>query len=218
MGIGVLIGLAVFFLVALGRSLYTLSATISGTALGRQMSMDVSISTDNVAGAEPTVGAAASGTLTTRTDNTTGTITASATGHGVTTGAKFDIYFSGGRRRRVTAGTVAGTSVPFSVGSGDNLPLVNAAVTFMVPDSEPCVVAAANVGGLVAYSQARGNVVFCQSDGTVIAEYNLEAGQSKIWTSEMAETTPVGADCDHVLFSHDDSTQSRQLRGNLFHN
>src|SRR4051794_23760974 len=79
--------------------------------------------------------AAKTGQLTTHTDNTTGTLTM-AGGHGITTGARLDVYWTGGSRRGVTVGTVATNSVPFSGGAGDNLPLVNTNVTAMVPVSE----------------------------------------------------------------------------------
>jgi len=64
---------------------------------------------------------ARSGQLTTRTDNTTGTLTMSA-GHGITTAAVIDLYWTGGVRYGVVVGTVATNSVPISGGAGDNLP------------------------------------------------------------------------------------------------
>lgn len=67
------------------------------------------------------------GTLTTRTDNDTGTATLGA-GHGIITGDIVDIYWDGGVRYGVTVGTVAGTSVPFDLGAGDNLPIATSAI------------------------------------------------------------------------------------------
>jgi len=68
-------------------------------------------------------------TLTTRTNATSGTITAPS-GHGITTGATIDVYWmevistynTARIRRSVTVGTVSGTSIPFSGGAGDDLP------------------------------------------------------------------------------------------------
>lgn len=61
------------------------------------------------------------GQLTTRTDNSDGTLTMLA-GHGITTSAVIDLYWDGGRRYNVAVGTVSGNSVPISGGAGDNLP------------------------------------------------------------------------------------------------
>lgn len=70
------------------------------------------------------------GTLSTRTDDETGTLTLES-GHGITTGAIIDLYWSGGSRRNITVGTVSGTSVPIGAddsGFGSNLPTATTAV------------------------------------------------------------------------------------------
>lgn len=66
------------------------------------------------------------GTLTTRTSDTAGTATLES-GHGVTSSATNQTFYwvENGllkSRRNTTIGTVSGTSVPFSGGTGDNLP------------------------------------------------------------------------------------------------
>jgi len=69
------------------------------------------------------------GTLTTRTDDDTGTLTLS-TGHGVMTGNTVDVFWNDGANSRtgMTAGTVSGNSVPIDGGSGDVLPAATTAV------------------------------------------------------------------------------------------
>lgn len=67
------------------------------------------------------------GTLTTRTDANTGTITLAAD-HGITTGQIVDVYWATGMKFNVTVGTVSGTSVPIDLGSGDDLPSTSTAV------------------------------------------------------------------------------------------
>lgn len=63
------------------------------------------------------------GELTTRTNDTEGTVTL-ADGHGITTGLEVDLYWDGGIRYGVTVGTVAGNAVPLTdTGSGDDLPI-----------------------------------------------------------------------------------------------
>src|SRR4051812_13463763 len=90
-------------------------------ALGVNFGINTSIVSDSGHIVDAPLGAAKTGTLTTRTSNTVGTLTMTA-GHGITTAALQDIYWDGGSRRNVTVGTVATNSVPFSGGIGDNLP------------------------------------------------------------------------------------------------
>ena len=85
-------------------------------------------------GLEETVAATKTGTLSTRTDNTTGTLTMTG-GHGLTTGNTIDLYWVGGVRYGVTVGTVATNSVPISAGAGDNLPTATTAITAVVQQS-----------------------------------------------------------------------------------
>jgi len=85
-------------------------------------------------GLEETVNSTKTGTLSTRTDNTTGTLTMTG-GHGITTGQTIDLYWSGGVRYGVTVGTVATNSVPVSAGAGDNLPTATTAITAVVQQS-----------------------------------------------------------------------------------
>lgn len=69
------------------------------------------------------------GELTTRTNDTVGEATMDSATHGITTGMDVDIFWTGGRRYGVTVGTVAGTAVPFSGGSGDVLPSTSTGLT-----------------------------------------------------------------------------------------
>ena len=68
-----------------------------------------------VTGFRGTVQPAKTGTLSTRTSTTVGTLTM-AGGHGITTGVLIDLFWSGGSRARVTVGSVSGNSVPISGG------------------------------------------------------------------------------------------------------
>lgn len=103
----------------------TYSVTLSGG--GVSISNVISRTNDTVKSYEVTLPAGYAGTLTTRTDDDTGTITLGS-GHGITTGMTVDVYWSGGVQYGVTVGTVSGTSVPIDLGSGDNLPAQDTAV------------------------------------------------------------------------------------------
>ncbi len=69
------------------------------------------------------------GTLTVRSDNTSGQVTLAA-GHGVVTGILADITWNAGANRRtgVLVGNVNGNNVAFSGGAGDNLPAQDTAI------------------------------------------------------------------------------------------
>jgi hypothetical protein len=109
-----------------------LNISIAVSGAGGNISQSWSRTADGGILRNVAVPAAKVGSITTRTDNTTGTFTMNA-GHGLTTGQKVDVYWTvggvSGRRYGVTLGTVATNSVPFSGGAGDNLPANNSAVT-----------------------------------------------------------------------------------------
>jgi hypothetical protein len=70
----------------------------------------------------------ASGTLSVRSNDTSGMATLAA-GHGIATGQLFNVEWSGGGRSEVVAGTVDGQNVPFSGGTGSVLPAQDTAVS-----------------------------------------------------------------------------------------
>lgn len=83
----------------------------------------------------PTVTAAKTGQLTTRTSASVGTLTMAA-GHGFNTADIIDLFWTGGKRVGVVVGTVATNSVPISGGSGDDLPANLTAITAMLRHAE----------------------------------------------------------------------------------
>jgi hypothetical protein len=80
-------------------------------------------------GVQPTLAAAKTGTLTTRTDNDTGVATMDS-GHGFATNDVLDVYWDGGARYGMTA-TVSTNAVTIDGGAGDNLPTTSTALTVM---------------------------------------------------------------------------------------
>jgi hypothetical protein len=100
--------------------------------------------------ASPSVPAAKTGQLTTRTSTTVGTLTMDP-GHGFTTAAIISLFWSGGSRRDVVVGTVSTNSVPFSGGTGDDLPTNNTAITAMVPTSVVFALTGDNCTGILAF-------------------------------------------------------------------
>lgn len=158
------------------------------------------------------VPAAKTGTLTTRTNDSSGTLTMAAS-HGITTGARLDLYWADGSRRGITVGTVAGNSVPISVGAGDNLPVQDTAITAMVPVEEEFLFTGNGCKALAFFSQRRGTIVVAEADDGAATHRVLTAGVSSVWTPDRDSVNPVAdADVAKVFFSHADATQASNMR------
>jgi hypothetical protein len=179
--------------------------TIGGSVGGVSINSTIQRDAEGIVGQEPPLPAAKAGTLTTRTDNTSGTLTLGA-GHGVTTGNVIDLYWDGGRRYNVTVGTVSGNTVPISGGAGDNLPVLNAAITAAVQT----VIDAPFDGNLVlaiaAQCSKRARVEFYQNSSMVLG-IDLVAGETWVWWTGGAGTNPLaGADVTAIKASQADTT------------
>ncbi len=192
----------------------TASVFVNATLNGRTFVTDWTTSGDNIGGSSPSVPAAKAGALTTRTDNTTGTVTMTDSGHGITTAAKVDIYWAGGSRRNVTVGTVSGTSVPISAGSGDNLPAATTVLAVVVPVTDGnWAVPGANVTAIAARATSyRGTFVIRQSDGTEILAVVVPAGQSYLWSAKAGGANPVtGVTIGKATFSHENTSNPQEM-------
>ncbi len=165
--------------------------------------------------------AAKAGTLTTRTDNNTGTLTM-ATGHGITTGQKIDLYWVGGVQRNITVGTVSVNSVPIDLGVGDNLPIATTAIVACVQTVLDLNVAAADIALVAVGMSRRGTVQFLKDDDTVIKIVTLGAADALATTSPSAESwhwavslgdaTPFSDDVGKVLISNGSSAGTNTVK------
>lgn len=186
---------------------------------GLQLSEVQNLSADAGVPIEVSVPAAKAGSLSVRTDANTGTIVMSSGGHGITTGARVDVYWAGGQRRGVTVGTVSGTSVPIDLGAGDDLPSASTAVIVAVPEVVPVVVTGDDVVGLGMYSAARGQVVIAADDDTELHNKNFEAAGADGWYDGSGETNPLaGDDVAKVYLSHADTAAAKTMRVVLAYN
>jgi len=113
----------------------TNSVAVSGGGLA--ISKQIVRTTDGVDARDATVVKGQAGTLTTRASNTAGTLTMASGTHGIITGQKIDVSWTiggvSGIAYNATVGTVAGTSVPFTLASGDILPAAASAVVAATP-------------------------------------------------------------------------------------
>ena len=144
--------------------------------------------------------AAKTGTLTTRTDNTDGELTMAAS-HGITTGQRLNIFWTGGARFNVLVGTVATNVVPISGGSGDNLPSATTAITAQVPTTANVLIDGDNVK-LIAIElktadttlTTAGHVTFRDAANDQIAELDLVANTPRIYDIEGGDANPFTGD------------------------
>ena len=146
-------------------------------------------------GHEPTLNAALSATLTTRTDNTSGVLTMEDSNHGIENTDLFDLHWLNGSTPQCAYGcnaaNVSGNSVEFSGAAGDVLPTedntVNAcAVSTVDTDFDGDLVEMIVIG-----SDVQAHITFRDSGGTVIAAETLAANEGWAWASNQGVANPL---------------------------
>lgn len=200
-------------ILALVYGLYTVSMTFNKTTTGLVNTSEVvTITDDNGIIASPaSIPAAQPGSLTTRTDNTHGTITATNSNHGITTGQRIDLYWTGGQAYNVTVGTVSGTSIPITVtGGGSNLPSSSTAVTMGISTSAPFSITGNNLQALVLSgmpSGTNGYFVFNNGSTDVYAAF-LTGGYVSGWKTGDVSTNPLASATPTLVYiSHSNTAQ-----------
>jgi hypothetical protein len=197
----------------------TASFAQTGSAAGMTFGNAVQseVSAEAVQSRSVTLAAAKTGNLTTRTDANTGTLTMDG-GHGITTGARIDIYFEGGCQRGVTVGTVSVNSVPFDSGVGDDLPDDESEVTVMVCDEEAHAITGDNAKAVLVYGPARSTVVFAESDDTEVLGVTIPAGGAFHWFDGCGLDNPLASGTITKIFlTHGDSAASQEVRVAVLH-
>jgi len=162
--------------------------------------------------------AAKTGQLTTRTDNDTGVLTM-AGGHGITTGARLDVYWSGGSRRGMTVGTVSGNTVPIDGGAGDALPANMTSITAMVPSEEVLAVPGNNAQAVAVNCPVGGTVVFATSGNTeIFASVRTSANPTEVRVFSEGTNVFAGQTVAKVFLSHGSSAGASTLTGAVMYN
>jgi hypothetical protein len=163
---------------------------------------------------------AKTGTLTTRTSDSEGELTMAAS-HGITTGARLDLYWDGGSRRGITVGTVSVNQVPLTTatGAGDVLPADETAITASVPAEEEFLLTGNSLQALLFYGDQRAIVVLTGADdaedfGREVGS-DTEVGRTFLWYADdpNAPTNPVSGDTVAKAFiSNGSSSTAAQVR------
>jgi hypothetical protein len=175
---------------------YSLSVAGSGASIQSQV-----VRTGNASiGLVDTLDAAKTGQLTTRTDNTTGTLTMAAS-HGITTAAVIDLYWTGGVRYGVVVGTVSVNSVPISGGAGDNLPSNLTNITAQVQQTANIYIDGDNTE-LIAIElrtndrslRTAGHIGFFDAANDLIAELDLVTNVPQVYDIAAGVSNPFTGD------------------------
>lgn len=194
----------------------TVSQSVSGGGSSIQKSF---VRTGNTALAlEVSLPVGEAGSLTTRSTDTTGTITMTSGSHSITTAAIVDVYWSGGVQYEVTVGTVSGTSVPISGGNGDVLPAQDTAVV-VTEQVETNIALDGDNASLVAVSleaasgSDAGHVDFQDSGDASIAELDLTANVPMIYDLDAGIANPfTGNPITHCQASNGSTTVAGTLK------
>jgi hypothetical protein len=182
---------------------------IQAQVAGLAINCAIEKTTDVQAAYRETVAAAKSGTLHIRTSATVGTLTL-ADNHGITTGNKIDIYWSGGCRRGVTVGTVATNEVPFSLGTGNDLPVAATAVTASKRTAGNLSFIFADVVILMASCEKAAVVTFI--DGATEYPIALAAGEPYLIVPPLTDGALTGlTTIASILVSQSDSAAGHEV-------
>lgn len=166
---------------------------------GKSYTQNLSLTAQGSVQKKPTRTAAKTGTLSTRTNATDGTLTMTA-GHGFTDAVKIDLYWANadgtrGVRRNVTVGTVATNSVPISGGTGDDLPIATTAITAMIPVAYDFRFDGDELVALMASCPAPSVIVLTGDDD--VEDYAIAlpyGGMSFVWHNRSGVANPVAGD------------------------
>lgn len=196
------------------------SANLQAGFLGQSYSQDFGVDCDMAVPFSPNVDPAEAGTLTTRTDDDTGTVTITDAGHGILTGDVVDVYWADGMRANMTVGTVAGTSVPIDGGTGDVLPVAATAINVAKQHTEDCVVTGNNVVAIGVNAGAyRVTANFVGAAAAILHTVQLEVNSSYVWTSALGTTNPLAGDAVlKVHLSQESPTETVTVNGAVGYN
>lgn len=181
----------------------TLTYSLALTGLGGNISRQLPRTSDGGITLDVSVPKGYAGTLSTRTDNETGTLTLGS-GHGITTGAIIDLYWATGTRTGITVGTVSGTSVPIgadNAGSGNNLPTATTAIvaSVRVPfniaiDGDNLAILGLQMVYPTLTETAESRAIFVDAADDVIATLDLTGNEARIYDIEAGDTNPFTGD------------------------
>jgi hypothetical protein len=196
----------------------SLAMSIGGVSITKQFALTA----DQATGFDPSIPPGYAGTLTTRTDNETGSVTMAA-GHGITTGSAVDIYWSGGARFGVTVGTVSGNTVPIGAdnsGTGDNLPVATTALVLseqqeiaIAIDGDNAVLIGIELNFVDPSATSRGRLSLQDASDNEIAGFTLTGNYPRPFNISGGDTNPfTGNPITKGTISNSSTTSAATLK------
>lgn len=158
------------------------------------------------------------GSLSTRTDDNTGVVTVDDSSHTIENGDRVDLYWVGGCRRGMAAGSPSGADIPIDGGSGDNLPTEDTAVTIVVPEELDISVLGTNVAAILLYSAQHGQIVFETTAPAEALAKELGTGVSYVWHEDDGEDNPITGDLIATVYLSHDGTAEKSMRVGILYN
>lgn len=198
----------------------TLNYSVAVSGLGGNIAQSIPRTADAGGIREVALPVGKAGTLTTRTSDYVGTITMDDAGHGITTGDKVDVYWNSGVQYNVTVGTVSGTSVPISGGSGDILPAASTAVVVskrqqinLDIDGDELELLAIKQKYDSNTAAAKSHIDFQDAGSAEIAEIDLEANGPQVWDIAGGSANPfTGNPITKAIASNGSTTDAATLQ------
>lgn len=195
------------------------TGTIQQTASvgGLSIQSNVQRQAEGQIGQSVTLPAAKSGTLSTRTGDTAGTLTLEAD-HGITDSEVINIFWMDAEgvyhcAYGATVGTVDGNDVPFTGASGDVLPTEGDAITASLVVEIDIDFDGDLAEMLAAGANKLAHIAFRDSTPTVLKAVLLLAAEGWSWISGQGITNPLaGNPVNDVLASNGDTTAEATLQ------
>ncbi len=180
---------------------YALVVSASGISIQTSMTRTASEGIEPVDTDLPTGKA---GTLSARTDNDTGVATL-ATGHGLQTGDKVDVFWDGGIRYGMSA-TVNGNDVTIDQGAGDDLPAQDTAVVVTKPISLDVTFDGDNLVLIAASTSQRSHLTFVDAGGLTLAAVEIGTQEAWVWISGVGVANPLAGNPVAVIKASNSSS------------
>jgi hypothetical protein len=166
---------------------------VSGTVAGQSFSASLTRTPAGTLSHVSSIGAGTAGSLTTRTDNDTGTITAN--GHPFNDADIVDVYWDGGMRYGMTVSSDAANTFVIGasgVGAGDNLPAQDTPVIVCLQETVNFDIDGDDLELLAVTADGRASFDFQEAGGTSVAHVEIgSANEVLIWASDTAAANPL---------------------------
>jgi len=157
------------------------------------------------------------GSLTTRTNDTDGDVTATLSAHTITDGDIVDLYWTEngipGSARNATVGTVAGNVIPFTGAVGDVLPTVAENIIIAKQVELATEVSGDSVLAIAFSCGKKGTFVVTGSDNIEDFSKVLDAGVAFAYFDGKGDLNPITGDVIAKTFvSHDDTAAAAVMK------